>query len=90
MRYIFNEEKVLLTQLEDEGVAYDIVSNEYFTLNETLFIIANGIKDRQSIQEILANLLSQYEISEEICLEEINKGIGQLLEKQIIVIQSHD
>lgn len=87
MTYIFNEEKVLLTQLGDEGVAYDIVSNEYFTLNETLFIIANGIKNQQSISEILANLLSEYDISEETCLEEINKGIVQLLEKKIILKQ---
>lgn len=87
--YIFNEEKVLLTQLGDEGVAFDIESNEYYTLNETLFLIANGIKNHQSIPEIIAILLHEYDITEAFCQDEINKGIQQLMDKKIIVEKAH-
>ncbi|MHA8061884.1 PqqD family protein [Aquirufa beregesia] len=87
--YIFNEEKVLLTQLGDEGVAFDIESNEYYTLNETLFKIANGIKNQQSIPEIVDFLLNEYAISDAFCQEEIAKGIQQLMDKKIIFVQAH-
>lgn len=83
--YVFNEERILLTQLGEEGVVYDIQLNEYFTLNETLFIITDGIKNQHGITEIAAKFLSEYAISEEMCLQEINMGIQQLLEKNIII-----
>lgn len=88
-RYIFNEEKVLLTQLGDEGVAFDIESNEYYTLNETLFKIASGIKNQQTTPEIKAILLQEYDISEAFCHDEIAKGIQQLMDKKIILVQPH-
>ncbi|MDF5691008.1 PqqD family protein [Aquirufa aurantiipilula] len=87
--YVFNEERVLLTQLGEEGVIYDIKSNEYFTLNETLFLIADGIKNQQSISIILEKLLNEYDITEEVCLAEIHQGIQQLLDKQIILKQTN-
>lgn len=89
-KYVFNEANVLLTQLGEEGIAYDIESNEYFTLNETLFSIADGIKNNLSIDAILVRLLSEYEITEELCRTEVSKGIELLLEKKIILIQSND
>lgn len=85
--YIFNEKKVLLTQLGEEGVAFDIETNEYYTLNETLFKIANGIKNHQTLPEIIANLVQEYDITESFCQKEIAGGIQQLLDKKIIIFQ---
>lgn len=89
MTYVFNEERVLLTQLGEEGVLYDIQANEYFTLNETLFIIVDGIKKGLDLTEIADVLLSQYDIDKDLCHQEIEKGIQQLLEKNIISEQKN-
>lgn len=89
MNYVFNEERVLLTQLGEEGVLYDIQTNEYFTLNETLFIIVDGIKKGLNLTEIVDVLLSQYDIDKDLCHHEIEKGIQQLMEKNIISEQKN-
>lgn len=89
MNYVFNEERVLLTQLGEEGVLYDIQTNEYFTLNETLFIIVDGIKNGLTLTEICEVLMNQYVIDKELCHQEMTKGIQQLLEKDIISEQKN-
>ncbi|CAM3487310.1 MULTISPECIES: PqqD family protein [Aquirufa] len=89
MTYVFNEERVLLTQLGEEGVLYDIQSNEYFTLNETLFYIVDGIKKGLTLVEIGEILMSKYDIDENLCYQEIAKAIQQLVEKNILLEQNN-
>ncbi|MCZ2472810.1 PqqD family protein [Aquirufa ecclesiirivi] len=89
MTYVFNEERVLLTQLGEEGVLYDIQSNEYFTLNETLFYIVDGIKKGLTLVEIGEILMSKYDIDENLCHQEIAKAIQQLVEKNILLEQNN-
>ena len=45
MTYKLNAQKILFTQLGDEGVLYDTQTNEYISLNETFFKILKGVED---------------------------------------------
>ena len=74
-----------MTQLGDEGILYNIDKNEYYTLNETLFAIAKGFENQLSEQELVASLTDIYEIQEKECLEELEKGIRLLVEKQFLL-----
>ncbi len=85
MNYQINEDKLLFTQLGDEGVLYDTETNEYLTANETFYIILKSIDEGASIEQIVAKLCSLYKISEETCLAEVNKVIDSLLQKQYIL-----
>ena len=44
-----NSEKVLFTQLGDEGVVYLIDTNEYLSLNETMYAILKGVEQGKDI-----------------------------------------
>jgi hypothetical protein len=82
--YKINSEKILFTQLGDEGVVYGIEKNEYITLNETFFKILQGIEQSKSEADIVATLCQEYNISEADCQKEVTKAIGQLLDKGYI------
>jgi Coenzyme PQQ synthesis protein D (PqqD) len=79
--YKINSDKILFTQLGDEGVVYGIEKNEYITLNETFLKILQGIEQGKSEADIVATLCQEYNISEADCHKEVTKAIGQLLDK---------
>lgn len=79
-----NTENILFTQLGEEGVVYDIENNEYQNLNETSFKILKGIEKGLTEEEILNELLEEYEIEEADCRSEIKEAISEFIEKNII------
>ena len=82
--YKINTENILFTQLGEEGVVYDIENNEYQSLNETSFKILKSIENGLTEDEILNELLEEYEIEEDECRSEIKEVIEEFLEKNII------
>ncbi len=82
--YKINTENILFTQLGEEGVVYDIENNEYQSLNETSFKILKSIENGLTEDEILSELLEEYEIEEDECRSEIKEVIEEFLEKNII------
>jgi hypothetical protein len=88
--YKINSDKILFTQLGDEGVVYGIEKNEYITLNETFFKILQGIEQNKCEAEIVATLCQEYDINEADCHKEVTKAIGQLLDKGYISITDLD
>jgi len=85
MTYKLNAQKILFTQLGDEGVLYDTQTNEYISLNETLFKILKGIEDSLTIEQIVKNLCDEYRISEENCKQEVMNALSKLMEKEYII-----
>jgi hypothetical protein len=85
MTYKLNTQKILFTQLGDEGVLYDTQTNEYISLNETLFKILKGIEDSLTIEQIVKNLCDEYRISEENCKQEVMNALSKLVEKEYII-----
>ena len=85
MTYKLNTQKILFTQLGDEGVLYDTQTNEYISLNETLFKILKGIEDSLTIEQIVKNLCDEYRISEENCKQEVMNALSKLMEKEYII-----
>jgi hypothetical protein len=84
MTYKLNTQKILFTQLGDEGVLYDTQTNEYISLNETLFKILKGIEDSLTNEQIVKNLCDEYRISEENCKQEVMNALSKLVEKEYI------
>lgn len=84
MNYQINSEKILFTQLGDEGVVYDTKKNEYISLNETMFKILKSIEKGQTPTDITLNLCKEYKIEEVSCRQEVIKALLQLQEKGYI------
>ena len=85
MKYQINNDKVLFTQLGDEGVVYDTEKNEYISLNETFFKILNGIEQGNELEIIVNNLCQEYAITEEKCTMEVNEALQKLAERKYII-----
>ncbi|AFK02404.1 hypothetical protein Emtol_1255 [Emticicia oligotrophica DSM 17448] len=85
MNYQLNTEKILFTQLGEEGVIYDTESNEYVSLNETFFKILQGIENRKTTEQIVRNLCDEYDISEEKCAREVHAALLKLADKKYII-----
>jgi trimethylamine:corrinoid methyltransferase-like protein len=85
MKYQINADKIIFTQLGDEGVVLDIEKNEYVSLNETLFKILKGIEQSHELEIIVSNLCQEYAITEEKCTLEVNEALQKLAEKKYII-----
>jgi len=84
MNYQINTDKMLFTQLGDEGVVYGIETNEYLTLNETYFKILQGAEQGKTQAEIVTQLCQEYAISETDCQTEVAQALQKLAEKGYI------
>lgn len=84
MNYQINTDKMLFTQLGDEGVVYGIETNEYLTLNETYFKILQGVEQGKTQAEIVTQLCQEYDIAEKDCQIEVVEALQKLAEKGYI------
>jgi hypothetical protein len=85
MKYSINEENVLITELGQEGVLFEIESNKYVSLNETLFKIMKGIEQGLEIEQIIQQLCNEYAITEETCRADVAEAIAFLLKEKYII-----
>ena len=84
MSYLLNKEEILITQLGEEGVAFNSTTNEYFSLNETSFKILKGIENQLSLEEIGNQLEKEYAISTTECEQAVDSTIKLFLSKKLI------
>ncbi|MCC5937001.1 MAG: PqqD family protein [Lunatimonas sp.] len=82
--YQVNEEKVLFTELDDEGVLFDVENNQYLNLNPTFCSIFKYLQEGESLLEIKSKLIDEYEVDEETCTSQLMKSVNILLEKGYI------
>lgn len=83
-KYALNTDKVLFTPLEEEGVLYAIAENKYISLNESYTSIVNYVAQNLPFNVILQNLMSEYEVEQEVCEKQLELVIADLLTKEYI------
>lgn len=88
MNYSINSDKIIFSQLGSEGVLYDKNDSTYFTLNETMVKILQGIQNHASLESIVLQLCQEYTIDEQECTQEVNALTQELLNQEYIRIQS--
>lgn len=82
--YTINADKILFTQLGDDAVVYDIENNAYLSMNATFSSIFQGLQDGLDTEGIIARLLHEYDVEEEVCRTQVKQSIDILLEKGFI------
>ena len=85
MNYQFNATDILITQLGDEGVAFNSKTNEYFSLNETSFKILKGIEHKLPVTDICQQLGKEYDISASDCEKQVNDTIQLFIAKKLVI-----
>lgn len=84
MKYIINTEKVIFTQLGEEGVLMDVEKNEYQSMNETYFRIFQMVSEGEDSEDIIHALREEYQVEEQVCRAEVERVIQELLKKEYI------
>lgn len=84
MKYRLNPERILFTQLGEEGVAFDVITNNYVSFNETICKILHEIEEGHDSDTIVEHLRAEYDISEEDCRNEVQAALGKLIEREYI------
>jgi hypothetical protein len=87
IRYIQNK-KIIQSKIGDEVVMLDIDSGFYFGLNTVASVIWSNLEEEISFHELIDKLLAIYKIDRQTCEEETKVLLSQLLEKEIIKIES--
>lgn len=86
-KYIQNK-KVIQSAIGEEVVMLDMDSGFYFGLNSVASIIWRKLEKEISFEEIISELLEDYNIDEVTCENETRIFLNQLLEKNIIKLVS--
>ena len=85
MNYRLNDKDTMVTQLGDEGVAFNSETNEYFSLNETSFKILKGIENNLSADAICEALQKEYNIAATDCEKDVHKAIQLFVAKKLVI-----
>ena len=77
---------VLSRDLQGEQVILDLNTGVYFGLDPVGTRIWQLIQEHQSLQEVLASLVKEYEVTEAQCAQDLLSLVALLLEKRLVEV----
>lgn len=72
------------SKIQDELVMVNVSLGKYFSLNEVASIIWELLKKSVSIEEIVADLLTQFDIDRETCEKEVSSFVNELISLKLV------
>jgi hypothetical protein len=78
------KQDVLAAGLHDEIVMMDIEKGKYFTLNPVGTVIWNLLESPKSLEELCVELIKEFEVEPQTCLEETSAYLENLLKLGLI------
>ena len=78
------KKKLNVTDLSGEKVMIDFDSGKYFMIKGTGNDIWDIIQEEVTVDEIIKKLLSEYDVSEEVCEKSVMDFLGKLKENDFI------
>lgn len=82
--YVVNENRFLFTEIDDEGVLFDVETNEYLNLNSTFCSIFKYLRENLGLQEIKEKLIQEYDVPGDVCESELLESVEPLIQKGLI------
>ncbi|MFJ5621671.1 lasso peptide biosynthesis PqqD family chaperone [Peribacillus loiseleuriae] len=77
----------IISDMDGETVMLSIHNGKYYNLGELGGEIWSLIKNPISIEELVATLLSRYEVDQTECEEQVHAFLNQLLKESLIKIE---
>lgn len=77
----------LIRELDDESVILDLKSEQYFGLDDVGTLIWHGLQHGDSIGEILAAVIEEFEVDRETAEADLRAFVGQLAEAGLVTKQ---
>ena len=76
----------LYSDLNGEAVILSIKNGKYYGLNEVGKTIWNSIKEPTNLSQIQAVVMSEYDVDEKICYQEVLSLLHKMLREELIEI----
>jgi hypothetical protein len=73
-----------LTALEGEGVVLHLRERRYFTVNETGLVLLGALKEPRTLDELVAALQAEYEVTSEAAAETTGAFLAQCLAAAVV------
>jgi hypothetical protein len=70
-----------------EGVLIDLHGKRYFQLNETALLIWQGLEAGHSSEQILAKMMTEYEVTEPQAQQSLWRLIGDLQKQELLAME---
>ncbi|TDQ19395.1 coenzyme PQQ synthesis protein D (PqqD) [Algoriphagus boseongensis] len=83
-----DENRFLFTEIDNEGILFDVETYEYLNLNSTFCSIFNHLRNNLGLVEIKEKLMQEYEVSDEVCEAELLESVRTLLDKKLMYEKS--
>ncbi len=77
-------ENLVLEEIDDEVVILDLQNNVYFGLNEVGKFVWRGLEAEQTIGEIIADLLAEFEVEREVVAKDVRDFVADALENELV------
>lgn len=84
MEKIYKKSELVEGQLDDSQIVMDIERGKYFGLNSLGRKIWELLESPLTLDEIINRLLSEYQVSEEVCYKEVSSFINKAISLGII------
>jgi hypothetical protein len=75
---------IRLTSLEGEGVVLHLKERRYFSVNETGLVLLEALKQPRSFGDLVAELLREYEVTEETAAATTREFLDQCLASAVV------
>jgi len=73
-----------LTELEGEGVVLHLKARKYFSVNETGLTLLEALKQPRTFDELVAAILTEYEVAEAVAAETTRAFLDQCLAAAVV------
>ena len=83
-RYKRNDENFLISQLGQELVLMDTKTGDYLGINAVGTHIWNLLADSKSVQELVTDLISRFEVTEAQCQAEVEHFLSDLEKRKMV------
>ncbi|MFN5044048.1 MAG: PqqD family protein [Bacteroidota bacterium] len=83
-RYKRNDENFLISQLGQELVLMDTKTGDYLGINAVGTHIWNLLAGSKSVQELVTDLISRFEVTESQCQTEVENFLSDLEKRKMV------
>ena len=83
-RYKRNDENFLISQLGQELVLMDTKTGDYLGINAVGTRIWSLLADSKSVQELVTDLISRFEVTESQCQTEVENFLSDLEKRKMV------
>lgn len=85
---IVQKKKIYLTDLDQDKVMMDLDSGNYFVLNDIAGQIWEAIKVRRTVDNIIQDLIMNYDVEENLCRRQVIEYLNQLYSADLVLIRN--